>query len=170
MSPIAIIDPFSGIAGDMMLGALLEVGLDAEWLRALPARLALDGVEVRIQRVLRAGIACTKVDFDIPPQPHGRHIKKIREIDRSRVINTAEMAPTYAPRRSDEGIRVCSDKTLVVFVTHEYRVIESPGLVSAAAYDVAPAPRYSSYRPHRTACQYGRGRYGHCRAPLRVRD
>jgi uncharacterized protein (TIGR00299 family) protein len=80
MSPIAIIDPFSGIAGDMMLGALLEVGLEAEWLRALPARLALDGVEVRIQRVLRAGIACTKVDFDIPPQPHGRHIKKIREM------------------------------------------------------------------------------------------
>ena len=37
MSPIAIIDPFSGIAGDMMLGALLEVGLDPEWLRALPA-------------------------------------------------------------------------------------------------------------------------------------
>ena len=35
MSPIAIIDPFSGIAGDMMLGALLDVGLDPEWLRAL---------------------------------------------------------------------------------------------------------------------------------------
>jgi len=63
-----------------MLGALLEVGLDPEWLRALPERLGLDGVEVRIQRVLRAGIACTKVDFDIPPQPHGRHIKKIREM------------------------------------------------------------------------------------------
>ena len=80
MSPIAIIDPFSGIAGDMMLGALLDVGLDPEWLRALPARLKLDGVEVRIRRVLRAGIACTKVDFDIPPQPHGRHIEKIREM------------------------------------------------------------------------------------------
>lgn len=61
-----------------MLGALLEVGLDPEWLRALPARLGLDGVEVRITRVLRAGIACTKVDFEIPPQPHGRHIKQIR--------------------------------------------------------------------------------------------
>lgn len=64
----------------MMLGALLDVGLDPEWLRALPARLKLDGVEVRIRRVLRAGIACTKVDFDIPPQPHGRHIEKIREM------------------------------------------------------------------------------------------
>jgi uncharacterized protein (DUF111 family) len=31
---IAILDPFSGIAGDMTLGALLDVGLDPEWLRA----------------------------------------------------------------------------------------------------------------------------------------
>lgn len=78
--PIAILDPFSGISGDMTLGALVDVGLDAEWLRALPARLGLDGVEVRVERVQRAGLACTKVDFDIPPQPHGRHITEIREL------------------------------------------------------------------------------------------
>jgi uncharacterized protein (TIGR00299 family) protein len=78
--PIAILDPFSGIAGDMTLGALVDVGLDAEWLRALPARLGLTDVSVRIQRVRRSDVACTKVDFDIPPQPHERHISEIREI------------------------------------------------------------------------------------------
>jgi pyridinium-3,5-bisthiocarboxylic acid mononucleotide nickel chelatase len=77
---IAILDPFSGIAGDMTLGALLDVGLDADWLRALPGRLGLHEVEVRIQRVRRSELACTKVDFDIPPQPHGRGIAEIREI------------------------------------------------------------------------------------------
>ena len=77
---IAILDPFSGIAGDMMLGALVAVGLDPEWLRALPARLALGGVTVHIRDVERAHIACTKVDFDIPPQPHGRHISGIRKL------------------------------------------------------------------------------------------
>ncbi len=77
---IAILDPFSGIAGDMMLGALLDAGLDPDWLRALPARLGLEGVTVRIERVKRAGISCWKVDFDIPPQPHGRHLKEIRAI------------------------------------------------------------------------------------------
>lgn len=77
---IAILDPFSGISGDMMLGALLGAGLDPEWLRALPARLALDGVTVRIERVQRSGIACWKVDFEIPPQPHGRHMKEIRAL------------------------------------------------------------------------------------------
>jgi pyridinium-3,5-bisthiocarboxylic acid mononucleotide nickel chelatase len=78
--PIAIFDPFSGISGDMTLGALLAVGLDPEWLRALPARLGLDGVTVRIADVQRSGITCKKVDFDIPPQPHGRHLRQIRQM------------------------------------------------------------------------------------------
>jgi uncharacterized protein (TIGR00299 family) protein len=77
---IAIFDPFSGIAGDMTLGALLAVGLDAEWLRALPTRLGLDDVRVEIREVLRGELVCWKVDFDIPPQPHGRHINEIREL------------------------------------------------------------------------------------------
>jgi hypothetical protein len=77
---IAILDAFSGIAGDMTLGALLQVGLSADWLRALPATLGLDGVQVRIREVVRGEIVCQKVDFDIPPQPHGRHLREIREI------------------------------------------------------------------------------------------
>lgn len=78
--PFAILDPFSGISGDMTLGALVDVGLDADWLRGLPERLGLSGVTVRVDRVRRSGIACTKVDFEIPPQPHGRHIREIREL------------------------------------------------------------------------------------------
>src|SRR4026209_2536984 len=77
---VAILHPFSGISGDMTLGALVSVGLDPEWLRELPKRLSLDGVTVDIRDVKRAGIACTKVDFAIPPQPHGRHLKHIQEI------------------------------------------------------------------------------------------
>ena len=77
---VAILDPFSGIAGDMTLGALVDVGLDADWLRALPSHLGLDGVSVRVERVKRSSVACTKVDFDIPPQPHSRGIHEIREL------------------------------------------------------------------------------------------
>jgi uncharacterized protein (TIGR00299 family) protein len=80
MTRIAILEPFSGIAGDMFLGALVDVGLDEAWLSALPQRLGLEGVTVRVERVMRAGIRCHKVDFDIPPQPHGRHLKHIEKI------------------------------------------------------------------------------------------
>ncbi|MEP6621704.1 MAG: nickel pincer cofactor biosynthesis protein LarC [bacterium] len=77
---IAILDPFSGISGDMTLGALLGVGLNPEWLRALPDRLGLSGIGVEIREVLRGELVCWKVDFSIPPQPHGRHISQIREL------------------------------------------------------------------------------------------
>ncbi len=77
---IAILDPFSGIAGDMTLGALIECGLDPQWLTTLPSRLGLDGVQVRIQDVRRGDLSCKKVDFDIPPQPHGRHVAEIRAV------------------------------------------------------------------------------------------
>jgi uncharacterized protein (TIGR00299 family) protein len=77
---IAILDPFSGISGDMFLGALLDAGLDESFLMSLPATLGIEGVTVRIGRVSRGQIACRKVDFDIPPQPHGRHLKHIRAI------------------------------------------------------------------------------------------
>jgi uncharacterized protein (TIGR00299 family) protein len=76
--PIAIFDPFSGISGDMTLGALLDVGLSADWLRALPETLGIPDIGVRIRDVRRGDIACRKVDFDIPPQPHGRGIREIR--------------------------------------------------------------------------------------------
>ncbi|HEY3286617.1 MAG TPA: nickel pincer cofactor biosynthesis protein LarC [Gemmatimonadaceae bacterium] len=77
---IAILDPAHGIAGDMTLGALVALGVDREWLRALPTALGLDGVTVRVTDVTRGEIACTKVDFDIPPQPHGRHLAHIAAI------------------------------------------------------------------------------------------
>lgn len=77
---IAILDPAHGIAGDMTLGALLDLGLDPDWLRGLPAALGLEGVGVEITDVTRGEIACKKVDFSIPPQPHGRHLKHIAAI------------------------------------------------------------------------------------------
>jgi uncharacterized protein (TIGR00299 family) protein len=83
---IAILDPASGIAGDMFLGALVDVGLDKGWLERLPSSLGLEGIGVRITGVQRSAVRCTKVDFDIPPQPHGRAVSEIhRLIDAARV-------------------------------------------------------------------------------------
>jgi uncharacterized protein (TIGR00299 family) protein len=103
--PLAILDPFSGIAGDMTLGALIACGLDPEWLRALPARLGLAGVRVEISNVRRAGLACVKVDFDIPPQPHGRHVGAIRKI----------IAASGAP----DAVRAKADSAFMAIATVE---------------------------------------------------
>jgi uncharacterized protein (TIGR00299 family) protein len=80
MTRIAILDPMSGIAGDMFLGALIDAGLDETFIRELPATLGLEGVSAQITNVSRGQIACRKVDFTIPPQPHGRHLKHIKAL------------------------------------------------------------------------------------------
>jgi uncharacterized protein (TIGR00299 family) protein len=86
---IAVLDPASGIAGDMFIGALVDIGLDRGWLERLPSTLGLDGVGVRIADVQRSSVRCVKVDFDIPPQPHGRAVSEIhRLIDAVRIPET----------------------------------------------------------------------------------
>ena len=102
---IAILDAFSGIAGDMTLGALLQVGLDADWLRALPNRRHVTDVGVEIREVIRGEIVCRKVDFDIPPQPHGRHIREIKEL----------VARSGAPER----VRALADRAFTAIATAE---------------------------------------------------
>jgi len=83
---IAVLDPASGIAGDMFIGALVDNGLDKAWLERLPLTLGLDGIGVRIAEVQRSGVRCVKVDFDIPEQPHGRAVSEIhRLIDAVRI-------------------------------------------------------------------------------------
>ena len=80
MVRIAILDPFSGIAGDMCLGALVDAGLDESFVTSLPKALGLEGVTAEVRRVSRGQIACRKVEFAIPPQPHGRHLRHIKAI------------------------------------------------------------------------------------------
>jgi len=58
---IAYLDCFSGISGDMFLGALLEAGLPARVLEETVAALNV-GARLEISRVTRSGISATKVD------------------------------------------------------------------------------------------------------------
>ena len=123
---VAILHPFSGISGDMTLGALVAVGLDPEFLRQLPARLGLDGVTADVRDVQRAGIACTKVDFQIPTQPHGRHLKQIREI-----VSRTD-APEQVKQRADTAFTLIAEHEAAIHGTTVERVhLHEVGAVDA---------------------------------------
>lgn len=62
MSRIAYFDCASGASGDMVLGALVDMGLPLESLRSELLKLPLRGYRLEARRVHRAGLHATKVD------------------------------------------------------------------------------------------------------------
>jgi len=79
---IAYFDCFSGVSGDMTLGALLHAGVDeSEWRTEL-AKLNVPGYELTISPVVKEGISGTDVDVVLieADQGHGRHLADIEEI------------------------------------------------------------------------------------------
>jgi uncharacterized protein (TIGR00299 family) protein len=58
---IAYLECFSGISGDMFLGALIDAGVSPQLLQDTVAALGM-GAKLEISRVVRSGISATKVD------------------------------------------------------------------------------------------------------------
>jgi uncharacterized protein (TIGR00299 family) protein len=86
MTRIAFWDCFSGISGDMALGALVDAGLDLGRLRAELDLLGVDGWDISATKETRYGIAGTRLCIGTTPQSDHRHLSDIREIlERSRL-------------------------------------------------------------------------------------
>jgi uncharacterized protein (TIGR00299 family) protein len=66
---IMFIEPFSGISGDMMIGALLDLGFSFERLKETLAFLPLQGYHLTAEKCSRSGIQATKFDVH-EDQPH----------------------------------------------------------------------------------------------------
>jgi len=67
-------DCFSGISGDMTIGALLDLGVDADYVRAELRKLPVEGYELKTSRVVRANISAMKFDVIMKdPHSHEHH-------------------------------------------------------------------------------------------------
>jgi uncharacterized protein (TIGR00299 family) protein len=79
---LAYLDCFSGISGDMLLGALLHVGLDLDEFRAGLATLPLSGYTLDAERVTDHGLSGVRCVVQVDAaEPHGhRHLREIRNI------------------------------------------------------------------------------------------
>ena len=77
---VAWFHPFSGIAGDMTLGALLDAGADLDSVVATLDGLNVDGWALSTEQVDRNGIRATRAVVDAPEQHHHRHWTDIRSL------------------------------------------------------------------------------------------
>ncbi len=67
------LDCFAGISGDMFIGALLDCGLDFDFLKAELAKLGVEGYELSLTRVDRSGINSAKFDVHLHGEVHHHH-------------------------------------------------------------------------------------------------
>lgn len=80
MTQVIYFDCFSGISGDMTLGALLDLGLPIEQLRAELAKLSLPEWEITASRDMRGYLAGTHARVIVPHQHEHRHLSDIQRI------------------------------------------------------------------------------------------
>jgi pyridinium-3,5-bisthiocarboxylic acid mononucleotide nickel chelatase len=75
MARTLYLDCFAGASGDMLVGAMLDCGLDFELLRSELLKLGVEGYELSLKRVDRSWISAAKFDVHLTgePQSHERH-------------------------------------------------------------------------------------------------
>ncbi len=84
---------FSGISGDMVLGALVDAGVDFREIERELRKLKLDGWSISARKVNRRGIFATHVKVETAETHHHRGLSKIVAL-----IDEAGLAPRAAER------------------------------------------------------------------------
>lgn len=75
------LDLFSGASGDMLLGALIDLGLPLDDLKADLARMALSGYELESERQVRHGLSGTQLRVrDVAQEHPARHLHDVRRL------------------------------------------------------------------------------------------
>ena len=87
------LDLFSGISGDMFLGALLDLGVDARKLEIELKKLKLDGYHLHVTRKQKSGIAGVKLDV---------HLNEARE--QAQAYDSRRASRLAASKRNEDGI------------------------------------------------------------------
>jgi len=84
---IAYFDCFSGISGDMTLGALIDLGVPVDAIQSGIRSMGLDSINITAEVIKKAGFRAVQVRIQHPPEQAHRHLHTIEEmIDRGTEI------------------------------------------------------------------------------------
>jgi uncharacterized protein (TIGR00299 family) protein len=75
---LAYFDCFSGISGDMTLGALIDLGVPVEWLQERLKKIPLKDFGITVEQILRNGLKAQNVYVNVKNDGKSRDYKKIK--------------------------------------------------------------------------------------------
>ena len=143
MARLAYFDGSAGASGDMILGALVDLGLPLDALRAEMGKLALGGFHLESRRVERGGMAATKVDVIVEgdhdhshdhghshphehKHEHGRHLGEIVRLIEGSALDAEVKARSVALfRRLGEAEAAVHGTTVEKVHFHEVGAVDS---------------------------------------------
>lgn len=134
----AVFDCPTGIAGDMAVGALLDLGFPIEEIRARVSALGVKGLEVSAEKVQRGGVAGTKY---VVTAPHEHAHRGLREI--TPMIDRAGLSPAAAAIAHDVFRRLAVAEASIHATTPEEVHFHEVGAADALADVVGFATAYA---------------------------
>lgn len=121
-----IFDPFAGISGDMTIAALIDLGLDTDWLRSFVRGLGLGNIDIGIERASRKGIDCARIEFDLPHEHAHRHLRHVVEIiDKSNTSDLTKQRARLAFERLAEAEAKVHGTTVEKVHFHEVGALDA---------------------------------------------
>jgi uncharacterized protein (TIGR00299 family) protein len=150
---VAHFDCFSGISGDMTLGALIDAGVDAEAIRSALASLGLP-IVLKIDKVRKGGFAATYVQVEAPDEHKHRHLHHVEEIlNRGSLTAKQRELALRIFRRVAEAEAAVHGVPIEKVHFHEVGALDSIADIAGAAVglDLLGVERFTS-RPVPTGC------------------
>lgn len=105
-------DCFCGISGDMNLGALIDLGVEKDYLINEISKLNLDSeYEIKMEKALKRGISGTKVDVILKNHHHEHHHRNLGDI--KNIINNSSLKDRIKKLSIDIFMKVAEAEALV---------------------------------------------------------
>ncbi len=144
---LAYFDCFSGISGDMTLGALIDAGCDVARLRSELQRLQVPGWEISAEKVWKNGMAATYAKVKTEDQKKHRSLTDILEI-----LKKSELVPQVRDRASSIFQRLGEAEACVHDVPLEKIHFHEVGAVDAIVDIVGACIGFHALGIDRFAC------------------
>jgi len=144
---IVYFDCFSGISGDMTLGALVDLGLDPDLLKGELSKLKLEGYQLSFSKTDKHSIAGTKAHVELThnhnhdhnhDHHHGRHLSEIRQlIEDSDLSDDVKVKAISIFVRLGEAEAKVHDTTIEEVHFHEVGAVDSIVDIVGAAIGIS---------------------------------
>lgn len=147
MTTIGWLDLSSGVSGDMLLGALVGAGVPVETIQAAVSRVTPEPVELRTERVTRAGLAATRCHVEVADAHHHRTWRDVRAL-----LDGAGLDPRIHARATETFARLAEAEAAAHGIAAEEVHFHEVGALDAIADIVGVAAGFTHLELDRLVC------------------